>query len=219
MNRLNTEHYLQYASISIAKNSNKLNYFGISSVSSFLKRIIDVLLAFMLLVVFAPILILIAIAIKLTSGDPIIFSQKRIGKNGEIFRLYKFRTLYANTNPYAVTPINSNDPRIAPLGKFLRETGLDELPQFFNVLKGEMSIVGPRPEMEFIARDYSLFERTRLFVKPGITGLWQLHADRTRPIHENLNYDLHYIENYSIFLDFTIIIDTALFILKRIIKF
>jgi lipopolysaccharide/colanic/teichoic acid biosynthesis glycosyltransferase len=164
-------------------------------------------------------MLLIAIAIKLTSGDPIIFSQKRVGKDGKLFRLYKFRTLYAKTNPYAVTPIKSNDPRIAPLGKFLRETGLDELPQFINVLGGEMSIIGPRPEMEFITKDYSLFEKTRLLVKPGITGLWQLYADRTRPIHENLDYDLHYIKNYSLFLDFSIMLETAFFILRKIIKF
>ena len=219
MNRLNTEHYLQYASVSIAKNSNKLNYFEISSVSGFLKRGTDILLSFMLLIVFTPILIIIAISIKLSHYGTIIFSQKRVGKNGEKFRLYKFRTLYSTANPYATTPTDNDDPRITRVGLFLRDTGLDELPQLINVLRGEMSIVGPRPEMEFIAKEYSLFEETRLFVKPGITGLWQLHADRTRPIHENLDYDLHYIENYSIFLDFTIIIDTALFILKRIIKF
>lgn len=219
MNRLNTENYLQYASISIAHNSNKLNYFGIDTISGLLKRAIDITLSFMILVICAPLFVLIAIAIKLTSGDPIIFSQKRVGKGGKLFRLYKFRTLYANTNPYAVTPTKNDDPRIAPLGKFLRETGLDELPQFVNVLRGEMSIVGPRPEMEFIVKDYSLFERTRLMVKPGITGLWQIYADRTKPIHENLDYDLHYIENYSLFLDFMIIMETALFMLKKIIRF
>jgi lipopolysaccharide/colanic/teichoic acid biosynthesis glycosyltransferase len=218
MNKLNTENYLQYASISIANNSNKLNYFGISSASSFLKRFIDVFLSLVILIFSAPLMLFIAIAKKLTSSDPIIFSQKRVGKDGKLFRLYKFRTLYANTNPYAVTPNKSDDPRIAPLGKFLRNTGLDELPQFVNVLKGEMSIVGPRPEMEFIAKDYSLFERTRLFVKPGITGLWQIHADRKKPIHENIDHDLHYIENYSIFLDFAIIVETALFMLRKIIK-
>jgi lipopolysaccharide/colanic/teichoic acid biosynthesis glycosyltransferase len=219
MNRLSTENYLQYASISIVSNSVKLNCLGISSVSGFLKRLIDVFLSLIILAFSAPLMLLIAIAIKLTSGDPIIFSQKRVGKDGKLFRLYKFRTLYADTNPYAVTPTRRNDPRIAPLGKFLRETGLDELPQFVNVLFGEMSIVGPRPEMEFIAKDYSLFEKTRLFVKPGITGPWQLYADRTRPIHENLDYDLRYIKNYSLFLDFSIMLETVFFILKKIIKF
>jgi lipopolysaccharide/colanic/teichoic acid biosynthesis glycosyltransferase len=219
MNRFNTENYLRYASISITNNPARLNYFGISAISGFFKRTVDIILSFVLLVFFAPLFLLIAIAIKLTSGDPIIFSQKRVGKDGKLFRLYKFRTLYANTNPYALTPTKSDDPRIAPLGKFLRETGLDELPQFVNVLKGEMSIVGPRPEMEFIARDYSLFEKTRLLVEPGITGLWQIHADRTKPIHENLDYDLHYIENYSLFLDFAIIIETASFMLKKIVRF
>ncbi|MFZ2188624.1 MAG: sugar transferase [Candidatus Moraniibacteriota bacterium] len=218
MNRLNTENYLQYASISIANNSAKLNYFGISTISGFLKRTIDIMLSFAILVTSSPILMIIAIAIKMTSKGPIIFSQKRVGRNGELFRLYKFRSLYINSNPYAVTPTKSNDARITTVGKFLRDTGLDELPQFVNVLKGEMSIVGPRPEMEFIAKDYSLFERTRLLVKPGITGLWQIHADRKKPIHENIDHDLHYIENYSIFLDFAIIIETALFILRKIIK-
>ncbi|MCX6761356.1 MAG: sugar transferase [Candidatus Moranbacteria bacterium] len=219
MNRPNTENYLQYASISIAHNSNKLDYFGISSTSTFLKRAIDVVLSFAILAFSAPFLVIIAIVIKLSRYGTIIFSQKRVGQNGEIFRLYKFRTLYDNADPYAITPTKDSDPRITPVGKFLRDTGLDELPQLINVLRGEMSIVGPRPEMEFIVRNYSLFEKTRLLVKPGVTGLWQLHADRTKPIHENLDYDLHYIENYSLFLDFTLIMETALFILKKIIKF
>lgn len=219
MNRLNTQNYLQYASISIMDSSARLNYFAINAISGALKRAIDIVLSLAILITCAPLFVLIAIAIKFTSGDPIIFSQKRVGKDGEIFRLYKFRTLYANTDPYALTPTRNDDPRIAPLGKFLRNTGLDELPQFANVLRGEMSIVGPRPEMEFIVRNYSLFERTRLMVKPGITGLWQIYADRTKPIHESLDYDLHYIENYSLFLDFSIIIETALFMLKKIIRF
>ena len=219
MNKLNTENYLQYGSISILINSDRLNYFNIGAIYALPKRAIDISLSFIILLFFAPLLLLIAIAIKFTSGDPIIFSQKRVGKNGKIFWLYKFRTLYANTNPYAITPTNNNDPRITPLGKFLRETGLDESPQFINVIKGEMSIVGPRPEMEFIVRDYSLFEKNRLFVKPGITGPWQIYADRTKPIHENLDYDLTYIKNYSLFLDFKIIIKTVLFMLKKIIKF
>ncbi len=222
MNRLSAEQYLRYESVSIAKNSNKLSYlsyFENSLISSFIKRAVDILLSLVFLALSFPILAIATIAIKTTSTGPIIFSQKRVGKNGKLFRLYKFRTLYTDANPYAITPTENTDLRITSVGKFLRNTGLDELPQFINVLKGEMSIVGPRPEMEFIVKDYSLFEKTRLSVKPGITGLWQIRADRKKPIHANLDYDLHYIENYSPLLDFAIMLETVVFMIKKILKF
>lgn len=115
------------------------------------------------------------------------------------------------SEPYAVNPINKNDARVTRVGKFLRKTGLDEFPQIFNVLKGNMSFVGPRPEMPFIVDSYNEIHRERLKVLPGITGLWQLSANRIDAIHENMDYDLFYIRNMSFSLDIAILIETLIF--------
>ena len=109
---------------------------------------------------------------------------------------------------YATTPKNSQDPRITRVGRFLRKTSLDELPQLFNVMKGEMSLVGPRPEMPFIVEQYNDLHKQRLNVKPGITGLWQISADRRLAIHENMDYDIYYIYNQNLLLDIVIILRT-----------
>jgi len=122
--------------------------------------------------------------------------------------LWKFRTMYRETDPYAIHPQSRRDPRITIVGRVLRRTSLDELPQFWNVLRGEMSVVGPRPEMPFIAGQYTELQRERLNVRPGITGLWQISADRAVPIHENIDHDLFYIQNQSLLLDLIIIAKT-----------
>jgi len=128
---------------------------------------------------------------------------------------YKFRTMHADTPRYAVPPHDRDDSRIASIGQFLRRTSLDELPQFWNVLKGDMSIVGPRPEMPFIVETYTEMHRERLKVKPGITGIWQISGDRSLPIHENMDHDLYYIENQSPLLDIVIILQTIWFAFVR----
>lgn len=109
--------------------------------------------------------------IGIDSKRPMIFIQERVGRNGKKFKMYKFKTMYVSTNPYEQKPNNGNDPKITPIGRILRKTSLDELPQFLNVLKGDMSLVGPRPEMEFIVNDYNEIHRERLKLRPGITGL------------------------------------------------
>jgi lipopolysaccharide/colanic/teichoic acid biosynthesis glycosyltransferase len=130
--------------------------------------------------------------------------------------MYKFRTMSVDTDAYAIKPRSQQDPRITPFGMFLRRTSLDELPQFFNVISGEMSLVGPRPEMVFIVDRYSSEQRERLRVKPGITGLWQISADRDHPIHENIDYDLYYIYNQSVLMDLIIVVQTVFFAMRGI---
>ena len=176
----------------------------------FVKRLMDIVLSLSIFLFFLPVFLLVAILIKNNSKGPVVFRQIRVGKKGKEFTIYKFRTMYVDADKYSHCPKNSNDPRITPIGRFLRKTSLDELPQFFNVLKGEMSIVGPRPEMPFIVEKYNPLHRERLEVKPGITGLWQISADRNLEIHENIDYDLYYMQNFTILLDVAIMVRTAL---------
>jgi exopolysaccharide biosynthesis polyprenyl glycosylphosphotransferase len=178
---------------------------------AFAKRGIDIAVSSFLLVILSPFLALIAILIRMSSPGPALFVQRRVGRNGELFDMYKFRSMYTSAPAYDVSPSHSSDPRITRLGRFLRRMSLDELPQLINVLLGDMSLVGPRPEMPFIVERYSAEQRRRLELLPGITGLWQLSADRAFPIHENMEYDLYYIRNRNFFMDVAILIHTALF--------
>jgi exopolysaccharide biosynthesis polyprenyl glycosylphosphotransferase len=181
-----------------------------------LKRLFDFIVAFLLLIFLSPVLILIAAAICFTSPGPALFQQERVGKNGKRFSLYKFRTMDVSAPKYAFSPTSSNDPRITRVGAFLRRTSLDEVPQLLNVLKGDMSLVGPRPEMPFIVERYNALQRQRLCVEQGITGLWQISADRAHMIHENIQYDLYYIQNRNFFMDVAILLHTLLFAMRGI---
>ncbi|MDR3413010.1 MAG: sugar transferase, partial [Formivibrio sp.] len=140
--------------------------------------------------------------------------QMRVGRGGKTFELYKFRTMRVEAPKYGFHPTDSDDPRLTRVGRWLRRTSLDELPQLINVLKGEMSLVGPRPEMPFIVERYNNYHRQRLQVIPGLTGLWQLSADRAFLIHENIQYDLYYIRNRNFFMDLAILLHTAVFAMK-----
>ena len=164
----------------------------------------------------APLFGLIALAVKLDSPGPVFFSHHRVGKQGKLFRLFKFRSLRTESDPYAVNPLHGGDPRITRVGGFLRKSSLDELPQLVNVLRGEMSLVGPRPEMLFLVEGYDEIQKQRLRVLPGITGLWQISVDRKKAIHENMDYDLYYIRNMSFLLDLTILLETAAFVFRGI---
>jgi exopolysaccharide biosynthesis polyprenyl glycosylphosphotransferase len=175
------------------------------------KRLLDVILAAALLLFTAPISLLAALAIRLESSGPVIFTQDRVGQGGRLFRMYKFRTMRLDVDPYATAPTNRDDPRITRVGRVVRLGGIDELPQFLNVLRGEMSLVGPRPEMPFIVERYTPLERLRLGAKPGITGLWQLSPDRHTDIHENIEYDLYYLRHQSLLLDALILLETVFF--------
>ncbi|PCJ53887.1 MAG: hypothetical protein COA70_06920 [Planctomycetota bacterium] len=173
-------------------------------VYNFVKRTGDVLVSASILIGSLPITLLVVILIKRESPGPVFFTQIRQGANNRSFRMVKFRTMFADMCGDAVTPQSASDPRVTRIGRFLRKSSLDEVPQLWNVLIGQMSIVGPRPEMPFIVERYNETQMLRLDVKPGITGLWQVSEARKAPIHENVDYDLYYIENQSVFLDVTI---------------
>jgi exopolysaccharide biosynthesis polyprenyl glycosylphosphotransferase len=195
--------------------------FGVKSLrmrpfNKVVKRSFDILFSVCILILSAPLMGLFYILIKKDSPGPAIFAQKRVGLAGRVFMMYKFRSMYQDAEPYAVNPLKKDDPRITKIGRYLRRTSLDELPQFWNVLKGEMSVVGPRPEMPFIVDTYNDIHKERLNVKPGITGLWQISGDRAFPIHENVDHDLFYIEHQSFLLDLIIVFETFVFALRGI---
>ena len=162
-----------------------------------------------------PVIAVGAVLLKLASPGPIFFVQTRIGLNGRPFTIYKLRTMHATAPRYAAHPSQSSDPRVFPIGRWLRRLSIDELPQLWNVLRGEMSLVGPRPEMPFIVEKYDEIQRQRLAVAPGITGLWQISEDRAFSIHDNMQYDLYYVENRSLSLDLAILLMTPFVLLAR----
>jgi len=188
----------------------------IGSQHTVLCRALDLIGAGTLLFLLSPLFALIALLIRLDSSGPIFFRQTRIGKDGVPFTIFKFRTMHTSDCGNGLTPQNSSDPRITRLGRRLRSSSLDELPQLLNVLHGEMALVGPRPEMGFIVDTYTDVQRKRLSAKPGVTGIWQLSADRCRPIHENVHYDLYYLKYRSFFLDAAILLHTVFFAMRGI---
>lgn len=193
-----------------------------------LKRPIDIVLACGLLVLFGPLMVLIAIAIKLHSPGPVLYRQQRIGRDGVPFTMLKFRSMRLNNDGdvhrrYMQRLITQNirpedlgvqslklerDPRITGLGKLLRKIGLDELPQLFNVLRGDMSLVGPRPPLPYEYELYTERHKQRLQVVPGLTGLWQVTAHNLVSFEEMVQLDLDYIETMSLWLDLEIMLST-----------
>lgn len=192
-----------------------------------IKTIMDIFLSFVAIVFLSPLFLGIAIAIFLTSRGPIIFTQERIGLRGRPFRLYKFRTMVADAEALLKELEAKNesdgptfkiaaDPRITRIGKLLRRTGLDELPQLFNVLKGEMSLIGPRPPLESETRQYKRWQLRRLSVKPGLSCFWQIKPERNSIKFEKwMEMDLAYIDNWSLRLDFLILIKTIRTVFQR----
>jgi len=193
--------------IDLHKSNPSLSYY-------FFKRIFDIFASVLGLIVLSPIFLIITIAIHLDSKGSAIFTHKRAGKNGKQFLMHKFRTMQKESKQQDYAPSTPNDPRITKVGRFLRRTSLDELPQLYNVLKGQMSIVGTRPEMPFIVAKYNSWQRQRLKEKPGITGLWQILGRKDLPLHENLEYDLYYINNQSFFLDMVIVLKTVFIVVQ-----
>lgn len=178
------------------------------------KRIIDILLSSIALILAIPFFIIIPIFIKIDSNGRVFIKQKRIGFKGKEFYIYKFRTMKDNVNLYDISPTSDFDKRITKFGKFLRRYYFDEIPQIYNVFKGEMSLVGPRPEMPFIVLKYSNNEKKRLLVKPGLTGLWQIKANKNIPLYKNLKYDFEYLKKQSTLFDLKIILKTIPFLIK-----
>lgn len=180
------------------------------------KRLCDFLGSLVLILIGSPVFLFLSLIVRVDSPGPVLFCQERIGKDGRRFRMYKFRTMHLAASGYGYSPRNSDDPRITRVGRFLRKTSLDELPQLLNVLQGHMSLVGPRPEMPFIVEEYSHRHQQRLQVKPGLTGLWQLSGDRAFLIHENIEYDLYYIQHQNFFMDLAILLHTSIFAMRGI---
>ena len=181
-----------------------------------LKRSIDVAGAALLLLLVSPVMLAVVAAIKLTSPGPVLFCQVRVGRHGTSFSMLKFRTMHRHSCGDDFSPTSATDQRISPIGRFLRKASLDELPQLINVLRGEMSLVGPRPEMPFIVKGYTTQQVRRLEVLPGITGLWQISGHRKHLIHDNMQYDLYYVRHQSAFLDLAILLHTVVFAVKGI---
>lgn len=181
----------------------------------YFKRLFDLLMSIVLIIIISPLLILISLLIKLTSQGSIIFKQKRVGKDEKEFVIYKFRTMVKDAeNKGSGYRVLKNDNRITKIGKILRKTSLDELPQLFNVLKGDMSLVGPRPTLKFIAEEYDEYQKNRFNMKPGITGLAQINGRQKLNWEEKIKYDLEYIKNYSFYLDIKILFKTFFVLLK-----
>jgi lipopolysaccharide/colanic/teichoic acid biosynthesis glycosyltransferase len=202
-----------------------------SRLEKLVKRTIDMSVSLLVVILGLPFLIAIALLIKVTSKGPVFFKQKRIGENGRSFIFFKFRTMKegiddtlhreftenfikgrtahsalddASSNVYKLT----NDPRVTGVGSFLRKVSLDELPQFINIFKGEMTIVGPRPPLPYEYECYEEWHKLRVKVKPGLTGLWQVSGRSQVPFDEMVKLDLYYIENWTIMMDLKIMIKT-----------
>jgi lipopolysaccharide/colanic/teichoic acid biosynthesis glycosyltransferase len=192
-----------------------LGKLGIMSPFHLLKRGLDVLISLSALVVLSPLLAAIAIAIKLGSKGPIFFKQKRAGKNGKPFTLYKFRTMKMDAERFGSSPKTSTDPRLTKIGRILREYSLDELPQLVNVLLGDMSVVGPRPLYLSQMAEWSERQKKRLSVKPGMTGLAQISGRAEITREEKLELDVTYVETAGLFMDASIMLRTLSHVFKR----
>jgi exopolysaccharide biosynthesis polyprenyl glycosylphosphotransferase len=190
----------------------------------FVKRAFDILFSLFLLILLSPLMLLIAIAIKISSTGPILFKQQRCGFNGRMFTLYKFRSMFvdAEIKRRELDKMNEmdgpvfkikRDPRITPLGRILRRLSLDELPQLFNVLKGDMSFVGPRPPLAVEVELYKLWQRRRLSLKPGLTCIWQVSGRNKIGFEKWMELDMTYIDNWSLWLDFKILVKTVFVVL------
>jgi exopolysaccharide biosynthesis polyprenyl glycosylphosphotransferase len=197
----------------------EVHWRAIPTFGLFIKRVTDVILSLLGLVVFSPLLIALAIAIKLDSPGPAFYKSLRVGKKGRPFPCFKFRTMVVNADDIKASLRSKNervgptfkisqDPRITRLGKFIRKYSLDELPQLWNVLRAEMTLVGPRPHPMDDYEQYTLDHLRRLEVKPGITGLWQTKARRDPSFETNMILDLEYIEHWSLWLDYKILLST-----------
>ncbi|HEY63879.1 MAG TPA: undecaprenyl-phosphate glucose phosphotransferase [Caldilineae bacterium] len=198
---------------------------AISGFNRLIKRALDLAVAGIMLILCSPLMLIIAIAIRIDSPGPAIFKQQRVGENGRLFWMYKFRSMYVDAEQRLHEVIQRDkeghilykrpdDPRVTRVGRFLRRTSLDELPQLFNVIKGEMSVVGPRPELPWLVAQYEAWQHKRFAVPPGITGWWQVNGRSDRAMHLHTEDDLYYIQHYSPLLDLRILWKTIGVVLR-----
>ena len=199
---------------------------AIDGFQRFVKRLLDLAVAGLSFLLAMPLFVAVAVAIKLEDGGPIFYRSRRMGENGAVFDMLKFRTmregadreqaLYGRVDASGhILHKRPDDPRVTRVGRFLRRTSLDELPQLLNVLRGEMSMVGPRPELPWLVEKYNPWQRRRFAVPQGITGWWQINGRSDRPLHLHTEDDLYYIQNYSLWLDLLILWRTLPVVLKR----
>lgn len=179
------------------------------------KRGLDIFIALTGMVVLSPVLVAIGITIIISSKGPAIFKQQRAGKNGKPFVFYKFRTMKLDVDPFGPSPKSGQDRRLTKVGKFLRECSLDELPQLLNVLKGDMSIVGPRPLYLSQIPEWSERQKERLLIKPGLTGLAQIQGRAELTREEKLELDVKYVETVGLFTDIKIMLATIAHVFRR----
>lgn len=192
-----------------------------------IKRVIDVILASIALILLSPVFAIIAIAIKIDSKGPVFFAHKRIGKNGNIIKLYKFRSMVINaeeliksftpeqTKEYKANYKLTNDPRITKVGKFLRKTSLDELPQLINIINGDLSIIGPRPVVADELEKYGVNKDKFLSVTPGLTGYWAANGRSNTTYEQRMEMELYYIDNLSLKMDIKVFFKTILSVVKK----
>ncbi|HEX9333106.1 MAG TPA: sugar transferase [Anaerolineales bacterium] len=184
-----------------------------------LKRAFDLVFGLFTLILTLPLMTLSVLMVYFEDGSPVIFRQKRVGKNGQLFEIFKIRTMIKNAEQLQsqvekrdtdgnLIYKTKDDPRITRVGRLLRRFSLDELPQLFNVLSGTMSLVGPRPELPYLIEMYEPWQQKRFDVLPGMTGWWQINGRSDRPLYLHIEDDLYYIQNYSIWLDLEIILRT-----------
>lgn len=198
---------------------------AIDGFQRFAKRLFDVLFSGVCILLSLPVMLIVALAIKLTDGGSIFYRAPRVGENGKIFNMIKFRSMVINADKMTaqassvaedgtVIHKQANDPRITPVGHLIRRTSIDELPQLFNVFRGDMSLVGPRPELPWLVEQYEPWQRKRFAVPQGITGWWQINGRSDNPMHLNTEQDLYYIQHYSLWLDLQILWRTISVVLR-----
>jgi exopolysaccharide biosynthesis polyprenyl glycosylphosphotransferase len=200
---------------------------ALNDVQRLVKRIFDLLIGSIIMVFILPILSVVALAIKLDSGGPVIFRQQRVGENGRIFGMYKFRSMIVGAEAMQeelttrdehgnIIYKREDDPRITRTGRIIRRTSLDELPQLINVLKGDMSLVGPRPELPMMVGQYEPWQHKRFAVPQGMTGWWQINGRADKPLHLHTEDDIYYIQNYSLLMDIYILLKTPWVVMRGI---
>ena len=226
-NNLAYEHFIQTAYPHMASKEDILVYPAGKRLYGFLKRLGDIVLSVMALIVLSPLFLIVAAAIKIDSKGPVIFTQQRVGKNGKLFKMYKFRSMCVDAEEKlkALTPKQyleyiknyklDHDNRITRVGNFIRKASIDELPQLINILRGDLSIVGPRPVIKQELEKYGVLKPLFLSIKPGLTGYWQVNGRSAVTYEDRIRLELYYVAHCSLWMDVKIMFKTVSVVLSR----